>query len=89
MIAGSAGGPNGPGDGAGIGAGIGVVAGIVAASVVDATMLSHERVGGQPIDSASAPKSTRTQVERVMPNFAVTPEGLGGSRTTFGLVGTF
>jgi hypothetical protein len=64
---------------------LGVATGVVTAITFDAAVLGRETV------PADAPSRSVTQpvIASIAPTFSVVPEGQGGSRTSFGVVGTF
>ncbi len=66
------------------GAVLGVAVGVVGAVTFDAAVLGREDVAREPPRPAAAPA-----IARIAPTFSVVPEAQGGSRTSFGVVGTF
>jgi len=63
---------------------LGTSAGVIGAMTIDAALLGRETVPQDQARLASQPL-----VASLAPTFSVVPEAQGGSRTSFGVVGTF
>jgi hypothetical protein len=68
---------------------IGGVLGIVGAVAMDAALLAYEPLGQHRGDLEPPPRQPHQQAIHIEPSVGVTPERLGGTRATFGLMGTF